>query len=416
MQSIANKRAHAIPYFTPAQVTAAGTAFDPQPDGKPIPKLFQPIKIRGTTFHNRLFLSPLCQYSADNGHLTGWHQAFLGGVFIQGPGLSIIEGTAVLPEARITPEDSGLWQDSQIEPLRKIVEFAHSQNQKVGIQLAHAGWKASTVAPWLHPGLTATEAVGGWPENVWSVTDKPFSPSHPTPKQLTKRGITAIVAAFAAAAKRAVQAGIDVIEIHGAHGFLLSSFMSPISNTRTDEYGGTFENRVRLALEVVDAVRSVIPQDMPLFFRISATEWLEESLPNVPSWRIEDTIKFASILAEHGIDLLDVSSGGTHPKAVIKGGVAYQAPLSQAVKDAVGNKILVSAVGSIANGRTAQSVLDKGQSDVIFVGRQFQKNPGSVWEFARDLGVTIKLSHQIEWGFTGRGILPATPQTDRTSA
>ncbi|KAH7909617.1 hypothetical protein BJ138DRAFT_1154872 [Hygrophoropsis aurantiaca] len=416
MQSITNEGAPAIPYFTPAQAIPAGTAFKPQPDGKPIPSLFQPITIRGTTFPNRLFLSPMCQYSADNGHLTAWHQSFLGGIFIQGPGLSIIEATAVLPEARITPQDSGLWQDSQIEPLRQIVEFAHSQNQKIGIQLGHGGRKASTVAPWLHAGHIATEAVGGWPDNVWGVTDEPYSPLHAKPHQLTKDGIIATVAAFAAAAQRAVQAGIDVIEIHGAHGFLLSSFMSPISNTRTDEYGGSFENRVRLAVEVVDAVRSVIPQEMPLFFRISATEWLEESLPDVGSWRIEDTVKFAAILAEHGVDLLDVSSGGTNPKASVKGGVAYQAPFSEAVKSALGDSILVSAVGSIANGRAAQNVLDKKQSDIIFVGRQFQKNPGSVWEFARDLGVSIKLSHQIEWGFAGRGLLPATPQRDRASA
>ncbi|KAG1729280.1 hypothetical protein EDB19DRAFT_1744132 [Suillus lakei] len=379
MQPPANKPAPAIPYFTPAQVPAAGTAFDPQPDGTPIPKLFQPIKIRGTTFHNRIFLSPLCQYSADDGHLTSWHMAHLGGIFTRGPGLSMIEATAILPEGRISPEDAGLWKDSQIEPLRKIVEFAHSQNQKVGIQLAHAGRKASTVSSWLHLGLVATESTGGWPDNVWGPSTVPYDDTFPVPKELSKAQIKAVIVAFVEAAKRALKAGIDVIEIHNAHGYLLFSFLSPISNTRTDEYGGSFENRIRLTLEVVDAIRDVIPEDMPLFLRISATEWLEEALPNESSWRVEDTAKLAGILVEHGVDFLDVSSGASHPKAIIKVCPAYQVPFAQAIKQAVGDKLFVGAVGSITNGKIAQEVLDKGQADVVLVGRLFQKNPATVW-------------------------------------
>ncbi|KAG0695479.1 hypothetical protein DFH29DRAFT_955028 [Suillus ampliporus] len=403
MQSPANKAAPGIPYFTPAQVPAAGTAFDPQPDGIPIPTLFQPIKIRGTTFHNRIFLSPLCQYSAEDGHLTSWHTAHLGGIFTRGPGLSMIEATAVVPEGRITPEDSGLWKDSQIEPIRKIVEFAHSQNQKVGIQLVHGGRKASVVAPWLNRGPVATESVGGWPDNVWGPSTVPYKDTYPVPRELSKAQIQAIVIAFVESAKRALKAGIDVIEIHNAHGYLLFSFLSPISNQRRDEYGGSFENRIRLTVEVVDAIREVMPEDMPLFLRISATEWLEEALPNQPSWRVEDTVKLADILAEHGVDFLDVSSGGSHPKAVTKSGPAYQAPFSQAVKEAVGDKLVVGSVGSITDGNIAQGVLDKGQADVVLVGRQFQKNPGTVWAFASDLGVAIKLANQIGWGFVGRG-------------
>ncbi|KAG1748345.1 uncharacterized protein EDB91DRAFT_1113550 [Suillus paluster] len=395
MQPPANKPAPAIPYFTPAQVPAAGTAFDPQPDGTPLPKLFQPIKIRGTTFHNRIFLSPLCQYSADDGHLTSWHMAHLGGIFTRGPGLSIIEATAILPEGRITPEDSGLWKDSQIEPLRKI---------KVAIQLAHAGRKASTVAPWLRGGgLAATENVGGWPENVWSPSTVPYNDTFPVPKELSKAQIQAVVVAFVESTKRALKAGIDIIEIHNAHGYLLFSFLSPVSNKRTDEYGGSFENRIRLTLEVVDAIREVIPEDMPLFLRVSATEWLEEALPNEPSWRVEDTVKLAGILAEHGVDFLDVSSGGSHPKAITKSGPAYQAPFAQAVKQAVGDKLVVGSVGAITDGKIAQEVLDKGQADVVLVGRQFQKNPATVWAFASDLGVAIKVANQIGWGFVGRG-------------
>ncbi|KAI5996150.1 hypothetical protein EDD15DRAFT_2250703 [Pisolithus albus] len=401
--AIANKPAPAISYYTPAQVPAAGTAYDPQPDGQPIPELFQPLKIRGTTFHNRIFLSPLCQYSADDGHFTSWHMAHLGGITSRGPGLTMIEATAVVPEGRITPEDAGLWKDSQAESLRPIIEFAHSQNQKIGIQLAHAGRKASTIAPWLHGGMIATEEVGGWPDNVWGPSTVPWDENFPSPKEMSKEQIKRVVVAFAEAAKRALKVGVDVIEVHGAHGYLISSFLSPYSNKRTDEYGGSFENRIRFPLEVVDAVRNVIPDDMPLFFRISATDWLEESLPNEPSWRSEDTIKLASILADHGVDLLDVSSGGNSPKAVVvKKTVAYQAPFAEAVKQAVGDRILVGAVGSISNGHIAQEVLDKGQADVVFVGRQFMKNPASVWAFSSDVGVAIKLAHQTGWPFAGR--------------
>jgi len=351
-------------------------------------------------------LSPLCQYSADNGHLTAWHQAHLGGIFTRGPGLSIVEATAVVPEGRITPEDSGLYLDSQIAPLQKIVEFAHSQNQKIGIQLAHAGRKASTIAPWLSGGSLATEEVGGWPGDVWGPSAVPYNEEYPKPKEATKEYIKRVVQAFEASAKRAVKAGFDVIEIHNAHGYLLDSFVSPISNKRTDEYGGSFENRIRLTLEIVDAVRAVIPDDMPLFLRISATDWLEQSLPNEPSWTSADTVKLAAILATRGIDFLDVSSGGIHPAQKIKGAgsPAYQAQLAHDVKKALGNKLVIGSVGGITNGHIAQEVLEKGQADVTIVGRQFQKNPGSVWAFAEDLGVDIYLPHQIEWGFKGRGM------------
>ncbi|KAG2084952.1 hypothetical protein BD769DRAFT_1374609 [Suillus cothurnatus] len=401
MQPPANKPAPGVPYFTPAQVPAAGIAFDPQPDGNRIPKLFQPIRIRGTTFHNHIFLSPLAQYSADDGHLTSWHMAHhkhspdsVGGIFTRGPGLSMIEATAVVSEGRVTAEDVGLWKDSQIEPLRKIVEFAHSQNQKVGIQLAHAGWKASTVVPWLSSGVAATERIGGWPDNVWGPSTVPYKDTYPVPKEISKAQIKAIVVAFAEATRRVLKAGIDVIEIHNGHGYLL--------NKRTDEYGGSFENRIHLTIEVVDAICDVIPENMPLFLRVSATEWLKEALPNEPSWRIEDTTKLAGILAEHGVDFLDVSSSGNHPKAIMKVGPAYQAPFAQAVKEAVGDKLVVGSVGSITNGNIAQEVLDKGQADVVLVGRQFQKNPGAVWVFVSDLGVAIKLANQIGWGFGGR--------------
>ncbi|GBE88889.1 NADPH dehydrogenase afvA [Sparassis crispa] len=398
-----NSPAPGVSYYTPAQYPAAGTAPDPQPDGKPIPKLFQPLKIRGVEFQNRIFLSPLCQYSAEDGKVNAWHLAHLGGIFTRGPGLTFVEASAVLPEGRLTPEDAGIWSDEHIEPWRKIVEFAHSQNQKIAMQLAHAGRKASTCAPWVHPGAVAPLYANGWADEVVAPSAIPYNDLLAKPKELTKEGIQRIVTAFVAATCRALQAGFDVIEIHSAHGYLFGEFLSPVANKRTDEYGGSFENRTRFALEVVDAVRAVIPPSMPLFLRISATDWLEESLPNEPSWRIEDTVRLSSILAEHGVDLLDVSSGGTHPMQKVKGGLGYQAPFSEAVKKENGDKLLVGAVGSITDGKLAESILTKGQADVVFVGRGFQKNPGLVWTFAEELGTTITMTHQIVWPFFGRG-------------
>lgn len=306
--SIPNVPAANISYFTPAQLPPSGTAFDPQPDKKPIPKLFQPLKIRGVEFHNRIFVSgitiqapykrkyqcikvsPMCQYSADEGKLTPWHMAHresarfspryndlnpseVGGIVSRGPALTLIEATAVVPEGRITPEDSGLWEDAQIQPIREIVEFSHSQGVKIGIQLAHAGRKASTVAPWLNSGMMSSLEHGGWPDDVWAPSAVAFQDVFPQPHALTKEGIRRVVRAFVDSAKRALKAGVDVIEIHNAHGYLLHEFLSPVSNKRTDEYGGSFVNRIRFTLEVVDAVRGIIPQDMPLFIRCTCLHY-----------------------------------------------------------------------------------------------------------------------------------------------
>jgi len=400
-----NDPAPNVPYFTPAQFPASGTALNPQPDGKPVPKLFQPIKIRGLEFHNRIWLAPLCQYSTKNGIATPWHMAHLGGIISRGPGLSTIEATAVLPEGRITPEDMGIWSEEHIAPLKELTTFAHSQNQKIAIQLAHAGRKASTVPPWLSFAATALEDQDGWPNSTVAPSAIPHSKGFPHPNELTKEQIKGVVQAFAAAAKRAVEAGFDVIEIHGAHGYLLHQFASPVSNKRTDEYGGSYENRTRLSIEVVDAVRAVIPADMPLFYRISASDKLEP-LTDVESWKLEDSIKLASILADHGVDLLSVSSAGNDPRQVLppRGTPAYHRDLSGGIKAALGDKILVSVAGGINNGPVAQDVLDKNEADVILVGRHFQKNPGAVWQFAEELGVNITIAHQIEWAFAGRGI------------
>ncbi|GJJ13993.1 hypothetical protein Clacol_008250 [Clathrus columnatus] len=401
-----NKPAPRSPYFTPLQSPAAGSFRI----GNQVPKVFTPVKIRGVEFQNRIFasfrvyrLSPLCQYSADDGHLTDWHIAHLGGIASRGPGLIFVEATAVTANGRISPEDSGLWKDSQIEPLKRVADFVHSQNQKIAIQLAHAGRKASTVAPWINMGIVARTEAGGWPDNVVGPSAEPYNAVFPVPRALTVEEIKDIVKAFVDAARRAIKAGIDVIEIHNAHGYLLHSFLSPAANKRTDEYGGSFENRIRFTLEVVDAVRAIMPSDMPLFLRVSATDWLEESEPNQPSWRVEETVKLAEILATRGVDLLDVSSAGLSPKQHIHGGPGYQAPFSKAVKQVVGDKLLVGAVGSIETANLAESLLQGGTCDVVFVGRQFQRRPGLVWDWADELDVVIKIGNQMEWPFAGRG-------------
>ncbi|TEB34328.1 FMN-linked oxidoreductase [Coprinellus micaceus] len=393
-----NVPAPGVPYFSPYQSPPAGTIVE----GQEVPKLFQPLTIRGVTFPNRILLSPLCQYSAKDGFVTPWHMAHLGGIISRGPGLAVIEATAVQPRGRISPWDVGLWSDEHIAGLAEICTFAKAQNQKIAIQLAHAGRKASNLPPWAKSPL-AVEEVGGWPEDVYGPSAIPFHDTYAKPKELTVELIKEIVKDFASAAERAVKAGFDVIEIHNAHGYLLHSFVSPASNKRTDDYGGSFENRTRLTLEVVDAIRAVIPDTMPLLLRISGSDWLEEVAPNEESWRTEDTVRLAGVLAERGVDLLDVSSGGNDMRQKItQPGPAYQVSFASAVKKAHQDKILVGSVGRLADGKVAEKVLQDGDADVIFVGRMFQKNPGQVWAMAEDLEVDIHAAKQIGWGFKGR--------------
>jgi len=342
--------------------------------------------------------------------------AHLGGIISRGPGLAVVEATSVSPEGRITPEDSGIWSDKHVEGeygLKRIVEFAHSQNQKIAIQIAHAGRKASTVAPWLSMGALATEDVGGWPSKVLGASPIAYNEDHATPVELSLNDIEDLKKAWGAAVKRAITAGFDVIEIHNAHGYLLHSFLSPVSNKRTDKYGGSFENRVRLTLEIVELTRKAMPDSMPLFLRLSATDWLEHS--EQESWTVQDSAKLAVLLAEKGVDLLDVSSGGNSPEQKIKGGPGYQAPFAKTIKKAVGDKLLVSAVGTITSGKQAQAIISgEGEGsmggeelDLIVAGRMFQKNPGLVWAWAEELGVQINVANQIRWGFGGR---PGAPK------
>ncbi|KAJ5383164.1 Aldolase-type TIM barrel [Penicillium concentricum] len=397
---VSAKPAEGISYFTPAQSPPAGTARNPQSSGKPIPKLFKPLTVRGVTFQNRLGLAPMCQYSADDGHMTAWHMAHYGAIAQRGPGNMIIEATGVVPEGRITPGCVGLWKDSQIAPLKQVVEFAHSQGQKIGIQLAHAGRKASTVAPWLG-GVVANNSVGGWTDNVKAPSAIPFAEGDPIPIAMTQDDIAEVKTAWVAAVKRAIAAGCDFIEIHNAHGYLLSSFLSPAANQRTDNYGGSFENRIRLSLEIAQLTRDAVGDDVPVFLRVSATDWLNESVPADQHWTLEDTVEFARALAAQGcVDLIDISTGGVHSAQKITSGPAFQVPHAAAVKKAVGDKMLVAAVGMINNGNLGEKILNEDDLDVILVGRAFQRDTGLAWKFAQDLDVEIAMAGQIRWGFT----------------
>ncbi|RAK81191.1 NADH:flavin oxidoreductase/NADH oxidase [Aspergillus fijiensis CBS 313.89] len=385
-----------VSFYTPAQTPPAGTARNPQSSGKPIPKLFQPLTIRGQTFQNRLGLAPMCQYSADDGHMTPWHTTHYGGIAQRGPGMMIIEATGVVPEGRITPGCVGLWKDSQIEPIRQVIEFAHSQGQKIGIQLAHAGRKASTLPPWLGGGV-ATNAVGGWTDNVKAPSAIPFSADGIVPQAMTLAEIEELKLAWVAATRRALAAGADFIEIHAAHGYLLSSFLSPASNQRSDRYGGSWENRVRLPLEIAQLTRETVGADVPVFLRVSATDWDESEA----GWKGDDTVRFAEALAAQGaVDLIDISSGGISSAQKIKGGPGFQVPFAAAVKKAVGDRLLVAAVGMINNGVLAEKILNEDNLDVILVGRAFQRDTGLAWHFAKDLDVEIAMAAQIRWGFT----------------
>ncbi|TKA66480.1 hypothetical protein B0A55_10065 [Friedmanniomyces simplex] len=399
-----NRAAKGISYFTPAQIPPAGTALVLE-DQKSVPKLFKPLKLRGTTLQNRIMLSPLCQYSAQDGHYTMWHITHMGGIIQRGPGIACVEATAVTPQGRITPEDVGLWKDSQMENLQKVVEFAHSQGQKIMIQLGHAGRKASTVAPWLSGGAVAGKDLNGWPDDVWGPSALAWNEDHAQPREMSLEDIAALKTAFNYSVKRAVKCGFDAIEVHGAHGYLLHSFVSPVSNQRKDKYGGSFEGRTRLSLELVEETRKTIPKDMPLFYRISATDWLEEAPKDqIPeSWTNEDSIRLAPLLAEAGVDYLDVSSGGNHPLQHPHAKPAYQADFAIAIKKAVGAKLAVGTVGMIENARLANDLLEKEGLDMVTVGRGFQKNPGLVFAWADELKQQVQMPNQIRWGFAGRG-------------
>ena len=348
--------------------------------------LFSPLTIKKITLKNRIVISPMCQYSSVDGFANDWHLVHLGSRASGGAALIIQEATAVSPEARISPSDLGIWKDEHIEKLKTINEFIVSQNGIPGIQLAHAGRKASVSAPWEgNKKLDFTQ--GGWQtvgaSNIAYHDGEPF-----LPEALDQNGIQKVISDFKAATKRAVQAGYQVMELHGAHGYLLHQFLSPLTNVRTDEYGGSFENRIRFTLEIVAAVQSEWPSDLPLFVRISATDWAEGG------WNPEESVKLSKILKEKGVDLIDVSSGGlvSHQKIDLKPG--YQVQFAEKVKKEA--LILTGAVGLITEAKQAEEILENNQADLVLFARESLRNPNLPLDFARDLNDDIQWPKQYE--------------------
>ena len=328
--------------------------------------LFSPLKLAGVTFPNRVVVSPMCEYSSEDGFANDWHLVHLGSRAVGGAGLIFTEAAAVLPEGRITPQDLGFWKDEHIPGLKRIVDFIHAQGARAGIQLAHAGRKASMSRPWDGEERVKLPSEGGWTE-VLAPSAIAFSEKYAKPAALDAAGIKKITTAFQEAAGRALKAGFDVIEIHSAHGYLLHEFLSPLSNQRSDEYGGSLENRARLLIEVVDAVREVWPLDQPLFVRISATDWASGG------WDLEQSIAVAKMLKGRGVDLVDVSSGGLVPGVTIPAGPGYQTPFADAVREQA--HIPTGTVGMITDPAQAEQILRSGQADLVFLAREFLRDP-----------------------------------------
>ncbi|MFD8757226.1 NADH:flavin oxidoreductase/NADH oxidase [Kitasatospora sp. NPDC059577] len=351
--------------------------------------LFTPYTLRELTVPNRIWMPAMCQYSAAPdgdaaGVPTDWHFTHLAARAAGGTGLIITEATAVSPEGRISPYDLGIWNDEQAAAFRRITDFLKSQGTVAAIQLAHAGRKASTERTWVDRGrpLAADEEHGWAPVGPGT---EPFSPAHTAPQELTEEQIGTIVRQFADAARRALDAGFQVAEIHGAHGYLVHQFLSPHTNRRTDGYGGTFEGRIRFALEVVDAVRAVWPEELPVFFRVSATDWLTENPEDDrEGWTSQDTVRLAKELQAHGVDLLDVSTGGLVPDARIDAAPGFQVPFAEAVRNEAG--LPVAAVGLITDPAQAQAVVAGGHADAVLVGRELLRDPSWARRAAAELG------------------------------
>ncbi|KAL4907450.1 hypothetical protein BDW74DRAFT_124459 [Aspergillus multicolor] len=417
--------AQGIPYFTPAANPGAAL----HPEAKETPTLFRPLKIRDVTLKNRVIVAPMCMFSAESnpaspsiGALTDFHIAHLGHLAYKGASLIFTEALAVQPNGRISPNDAGLWQEGteseQFKGLKRVVDFVHSQGGKLGVQLHHAGRKASTVAPPMAfskgvRSLKADEGVFGWPkdvvgpsggeENKW----EPGDVAYWTPRELTVIEIEEIVKAFAKSAETAIKAGVDVIEIHAAHGYLLHEFVSPVTNHRTDKYGGNFENRTRILREVALAIREVIPEGTPLFLRVSATEWIEgqPDAEKYGSWDLEANTQLLKYLPEIGVDLLDVSSGGNHKDQKFHFFTDYQTELAAKLRKevkAAGTKTLIGAVGFITEPKAAAEIVQgadeegsEPKADAVLIGRQFLREPEWVLNAAKKLGVEVHAPMQI---------------------
>ncbi len=361
--------------------------------------LFSPLKLRDLELPNRIVVSPMCQYSSVDGFANDWHMVHLGSRAVGGAGLIIVEATAVSPEGRITPADIGLWKDEHIPKLREIVSFIHDQGARVGIQLAHAGRKASMDVPW-RPERVVPVEDGGWPDVV-APSPLAFSERYPKPIALDKAGIRRLIDSFRSATDRALEAGFDVIEIHSAHGYLFHEFLSPLSNQRTDEYGGAFENRIRFLVEAIDAVRERLPQSKPLFVRISATDWVESG-----GWDLVQSVQLSKELKNYGVDLIDVSSGGLVPYAKIQVGPAYQTPFAEQIRKEA--SLPTGAVGMITEAAQAVDIVRNGQADLVLLAREFLRDPYWPLHAAASLGATTSWPVQYLRA-AHRGSIPREP-------
>jgi 2,4-dienoyl-CoA reductase-like NADH-dependent reductase (Old Yellow Enzyme family) len=352
--------------------------------------LFSPLTIRGVELRNRVVMSPMCQYCAHEGMADDWHLVHLGSRAAGGVALAFVEATAVTRDGRITPGDMGIWSDGHIEPLARIARFVHSLGAVAGIQLAHAGRKASCDLPWKGGAWLKTAQEGGWA--VVTPSPIPFNELDPAPVPLDQAEIDGIVAAFEAAAVRALAAGFRVIEIHSAHGYLLHEFLSPLSNHRDDEYGGSLENRMRLLLRVAERLRARIPKERPLFVRISATDWVEGG------WDIDQSVVLACRLKGLGVDLIDCSSGALTPKARIPVAKGYQVPFARRIRDETG--IMTGAVGMITEPQHANEIITGGDADLVFLARELLRQPYWAIRAAQDLGV--EPPWPIQYGYAVR--------------
>ncbi len=340
--------------------------------------LFSPLKIKNIELKNRIAVSPMCQYSSADGFANDWHLVHLGSRAVGGAALVIAEATAVSPEGRISPEDLGIWKDEHIPFLKRITDFIEKQGSVPGIQLAHAGRKSSMSSPWQGNKVISAEE-GGWQ----TVAPSPisYSASYKTPKELSIPEVKKIVLDFQNAALRAKKAGFKVIELHGAHGYLINEFLSPVSNIRKDEYGGSFENRIRFLLEIIENVRKVWTEENPLFLRISTTEWSEAG------WSEADSIKLAEVLKAKTIDLIDCSSGGNIQGVKIELKPLYQTGFAESIKKATG--MLTGAVGLITTPQEANSIIKANRADLVFMAREFLRNPCFPLSAAHELGIDV---------------------------
>jgi 2,4-dienoyl-CoA reductase-like NADH-dependent reductase (Old Yellow Enzyme family) len=348
-------------------------------------KLFSPLSIKSITLKNRIVVSPMCQYSSIDGFANDWHLVHLGSRAVGGAALIIQEATAVSPEGRITPDDLGIWKDEHMGNLKNIASFVHAQGSLFGIQLAHAGRKASHASPW-RGGKLLSIHEGGW-QNV-APSEIPFAEGTTAPHALTENDIRKVIEDFKLGAARALNVGYDVVEIHAAHGYLIHEFLSPLSNQRTDNYGGTFENRIRLLLQIVENVRYVWPEDKPLFVRISASDWADGG------WTIDESVALSKILKDKGVDVIDTSSGGAVRHQKISLGPGYQVPFSERIRKESG--ILTGAVGLIDNAEQAEEILTSGKADLILIAREFLRDPYFPLHAAKQLGEDIKWPVQYE--------------------